>query len=142
MKHRYNPDDPARFPEDFTDRCRKMDQQDKVVSIFFSGPFMQLREWLGFEGLCYSFIDKPELINDMVEHYREFISILLKKILKSVKIDYVHVSEDMAYKGKSMISPEMTLESFYFQHGKNGERLPVAMIAQYMIWILMDILES
>ena len=33
-------------------------------------------------------------------------------ILKSVNLDYVHISEDMAYKEKSMISPEMARKFF------------------------------
>ena len=121
MKHRYDPNDPVRFPKDFADRCKKMDQQDKVVSIYFNGPFDQLREWLGFEGLCYSFIDKPDLIEDMVEHYKEFISILLEKVLRNVKIDYVHIAEDMAYKAKSIISPEMTRKFLFSTWKEWGE---------------------
>ena len=107
MKKRYDPSEPDRFPEDYGERCRILNNQDRVVSFFFSGPFFQLREWLGFEGLCLAFVDAPELVKDMIRFYTEFISSLLERILRSVRLDYVHVSEDMAYKNKTMISPEM-----------------------------------
>jgi uroporphyrinogen decarboxylase len=110
MKSRYNPADPERFPEDFEKRCRALNNQDRVVSFFFSGPFMQLREWLGFEGLCLAFVDKPDLVKDMIHFYTAFIAALLEEILRNVRLDYVHASEDMAYKNKTMISPEMTRE--------------------------------
>ena len=112
MKNRYNPDDPKRLPDDFEERCRYLREQDRVVSIFFAGPFMQIREWMGFEGLCMAFLDQPELVRDMIGFFCNFISCMLEKVLKTLKPDYVHISEDMAYKGKSMISPDMAREFF------------------------------
>ena len=112
MKLRYDPDDPHRFTLDFDERCKFLDEQDRVVSCFFMGPFMQLREWLGFENLCIALIEQKDFLKEMISFYADFISILLEKILKKVKLDYVHVSEDMAYKGKAMISTEMVKDFF------------------------------
>jgi uroporphyrinogen decarboxylase len=110
MKIRYNPNDPARFPEDFKERCSFLSNQERVVSIWCNGPFMQLREWMGFEGLCIAFIEQPDLIRDMIDFWCEYVSVMLDKSLKLLKPDYVLISEDMAYKLKSMISPKMTRE--------------------------------
>lgn len=112
MKTRYNPKDPIRFPEDFKERCSFLSNQERVVSIWFDGLFMQLREWMGFEGLCIAFIESPDLVKDMINFWCEYVSVMLDKSLNLVKPDYVHISEDMAYKHKSMISPEMTREFF------------------------------
>jgi uroporphyrinogen decarboxylase len=71
---------------------------------------MVLRDWLGFEGLCIGFIDKPDLIKNMTIFYCEFISKMLEIILKKVKPDYVHIGEDIAYEGKSMISVDLVRE--------------------------------
>ena len=108
MKRRYDPDDPARFPEDWKDRVKELKAQDRLVSLFVNGPFMQLREWLGFEGLCMAFIDQADLVRDMIRFWCDFIVRLLKKVLHDIIPDYVHVGEDMAYKEKAMISPAMT----------------------------------
>ncbi len=110
MKGRYDPDTPGRFPDDFDERARKLRGRDYVVGVGVSGPFWQMREWLGFEPLCMKMIDEPELIRDMCEFWKGYVAALLSRITKKVKLDYVHVSEDMAYKEKSMISPAMCRE--------------------------------
>jgi uroporphyrinogen decarboxylase len=108
MKERYNADDPARFPEDFADRVRKLEDRDYPSCIWdFPGPFWQMREWLGFEGLCMKFIDDTEMIQDMVDFWGDFVLRVVERLFKDYVPDLIMVSEDMAYKMKSMISPAM-----------------------------------
>jgi hypothetical protein len=107
MKSRYDPEDPSRVPANIADLGRQIAKRDYVVGVHLNGPFWQLREWLGFENLCMLFIDDPALIRDMIRFWRDFVSKLLLKVLPYVNLDYVLISEDMAYKHKSMISPEM-----------------------------------
>jgi len=108
MKARYNPNDPARLPEDFADYCEKAKRRDNILTVAFAGPFWQLREWCGFEGLCIMMIEQPELIAEMAEFWKEFVLRMLDRILEHIVFDHMHISEDMAYKAKAMISPEMT----------------------------------
>ena len=108
MKARYNPDDLARLPADFADYCEKAGQRDHILTVAFAGPFWQLREWCGFEGLCMMMIEQPELIAEMAEFWKEFVLRMLDLILEHIVFDHMHISEDMAYKAKAMISPEMT----------------------------------
>jgi len=110
IKWRYNLDDPGRFPPDFDERCRKARERDYVLTIGFNGPFWQLREWCGFEGLCLFLLDDPRFVRDMVTFWTEFVAGALGRILERVTPDVVHLSEDMAYKVKAMISPAMTRE--------------------------------
>lgn len=110
MKTRYDADTPGRFPEDFSERCRKMANRDYPIGTVVSGPFWQLREWMGFEGLCMAFIDQPDLIRDMIDFWGNFVSRMFERILQGVVPDHVIVNEDMAYKVKSMISPHMVRE--------------------------------
>lgn len=108
MKQRYDPDDPSRVPADLPELGRQLADRTWVVAVRgIHGPFWQLREWLGFERLCMMFLDDPALIRDMVSFWTDYISKLLLKVLPHVSIDCFHISEDMAYKTKSMISPEM-----------------------------------
>jgi len=108
MKQRYDPDSPSRFPDDLNRRCRLLSNRDRLTGLFFNGPFMQLREWLGFEQLCMAFIEQPKLVQDMLDFWRRFVSRMLARVFKHIVPDYVHVAEDMAYKEKAMISPAMT----------------------------------
>lgn len=108
MKWRFNSRDPQRLPEDFRERCRMMKDRDYVVGVLFNGPFWQLREWCGFEGLCMMFLDDPDFVEEMIDFWTNFVSETLRPVLDNVQLDYVLISEDMAYKEHSMISPEMT----------------------------------
>ena len=107
MKKRYNPDDPSRYPVDFDERVRLMKERGYIVSIQFAGPFWQLREWCGFEPLCMLLIEDPDFVADMAEFWAGFVSKTMARVLDAGVVDRVFVSEDMAYKEKSMISPAM-----------------------------------
>jgi uroporphyrinogen-III decarboxylase len=76
-----------------------------VVAIRFSGPFWQMREWCGFEPLCMMFIDQPDLVEEMAGFWTDYVSKVLRRLLEAGVVDCVGMSEDMAYKEKSMISP-------------------------------------
>lgn len=108
MKTRYNPDDPARYPGDFSERVKLLKQRETVSSISFPGPFWQLREWCGFEPLCMLFVEDPGFVMEMVEFWTSFVSRTMRRVVDAGVVDRIFVSEDMAYKEKSMISPAMT----------------------------------
>ncbi len=107
IKWRYDPQVPGRYPSDFEDQCQALQNRDHLVSFGFNGPFWQLREWCGFENLCLLMIDDPDFVQEMVDFWVEFVSQTMKPILERVEVDHVEISEDMAYKGHSMISPQM-----------------------------------
>lgn len=110
MKHRYNPDDPSRYPPDKEDLKDKLEKRNNFLPIHFSGPYWQLREWCGFEGLSIMFYDNPDLVKAMLAFWRDYIIKLMENTFKYCRSDMVHISEDMAYKGYSMLSPDMTRE--------------------------------
>jgi len=108
MKTRYDIDAPGRFPADFAARCETARQRNHVLGFRFAGPFWQMREWCGFEGLCILMAEKPEFVDEMAEFWQDFVSRMLERILAHVVPDSVGFNEDMAYKAKAMISPAMT----------------------------------
>jgi len=107
MKERYNPDDLSRFSDDPGAEGHRATTGEGLVEISFSGPFWQLREWCGFENLCMKFYDQPKLIADMLEFWKVFVGRILDRVFEYTVPDSIHVDEDMAYKGFSMISPSM-----------------------------------
>ena len=110
MKSRYTLDAPGRFADDFIEQCAAAGKNDNLFVVYFSGSFWQLREWAGFEGLCMMMIEQPDLIAEMAQFWCDFVSELLGRIFEHVTPDMIHISEDMAYKAKAMISPAMTRE--------------------------------
>lgn len=107
IKWRYTPDHPDRFPADFEQRCLALQSRDYVVRVNFNGPFWQLRDWCGLEGLCLQMVDEPDFVQEMADFYQDFIVRTLAPLLERVELDYVQVAEDMAFKLHSMISPAM-----------------------------------
>ena len=110
MKLRYDVDSPGRFPADFAARAAACADRDWLLSVGFHGPFWQMREWCGFEGLCMMMIDAPDLVADMAAFWTDFVAEMLRRLLAHAVPDRIGISEDMAYKAKAMISPAMTRE--------------------------------
>ncbi len=107
MQNRYRVDSQGRFPEDFSERCNRLKIRDYPISISFSGPFWQLRDWCGFENLCIMMIEQPEFVDEMSAFWTDFITDMLERMLEFFCPDRVLINEDMAYKAHSMISPQM-----------------------------------
>jgi len=110
MKERYDANDPSRYPADPTSAAAKLEGRERLMVWHFSGPFWQLREWLGFENLCMLFHDDPKWLSEMIQFWEEHVARLIENGLKHVVPDMLHLSEDMAYKVHPMISPEATRE--------------------------------
>ncbi|MFO7956519.1 MAG: uroporphyrinogen decarboxylase family protein [Candidatus Brocadiia bacterium] len=110
MKRRYDPEEAGRFPDDFDERCRRLRERDYPCTVHFSGPFWQIREWIGFERLCVMFIDEPEFLREMVGFWTDFVSRTMAPILDAGVVDSVYISEDMAFKERPMVSPAMARE--------------------------------
>jgi len=107
IQPRYALDAPGRFPGDFAERCAAARRRDWVLEVSFPGPFWQMREWCGFEGLCLRMADDPEFVDEMAAFWEEFAARMLERIFAHVVPDMIHISEDMAYKAHPMISPAM-----------------------------------
>ncbi len=108
IRWRYDPRDPNRFPPSFWAECRRAQDSGLAVCASINGPFWQMREWTGMEGLCMLMVDDPALVAEMAEFWRRFTLEALETVLSRVRVDVLCVSEDMAYKAHSMISPAMT----------------------------------
>ncbi len=112
MKWRFAVEAPGRFPEPFAERAAELNAQraHSITNVHVNGPFWQLREWCGFEGLCLLCLEDPDFVMEMADFWADFVSQTLARILEHVPIDRFGISEDMAYKAHSMISPAMARE--------------------------------
>ena len=107
MAWRYDPKTPGRYPADLDARCEALKERDTPLILHFNGPFWQLREWVGMENLCMLMIDDPDFVKEMIDVWIRFVSATMAPVLSRIRPDQVGFSEDMAYKGHSMISPQM-----------------------------------
>ncbi len=107
---RYDPNDPSRLPPEPAILGSRLASRSWPLALSVNGPFWQMREWLGFERLCMLFYDDAGLLSDMLSLWSDFVARLLQRSFEHFVPDEVHVSEDMAFKGYSMISPAMVRE--------------------------------
>ena len=113
LKPRFDPDDVARFPENWAERCAGWREREPVT--MFHGPrspslFGFVRELMGPERTLYAFYDEPELVHDMMETNTEFTIAILKRVLDTAPLTTVFFWEDMCYRGGPLISPAMFTE--------------------------------
>lgn len=106
MKKRYESAEVSRYPDNWKTQAKILCKAQVPVYLRISFLFWTVRDWMGFENLCYAFYDMPELLEEMFEFITDFYIETLKRGIKDVKIDIVELSEDMAYKHAPMISPE------------------------------------
>ena len=121
MKRRYDADTPERFPSDVETLSGQLKDRDYTVEIVFGGPFWQLREWLGAENLFVMFYDDPEFIKEMLAFWEDYIARLLENTFRWIVPDQVGLTEDMAYKSFSMLSPKMVREFILPTYQRWGE---------------------
>jgi len=108
IRWRYDSRHAERFPPDFEALCLALRERDYPLQLSVNGPFWQLREWCGFEGLCLLMVEQPEFVDEMARFWIDFVLETLTPILERVELDKVVLNEDMAYKAHSMISMDMT----------------------------------
>lgn len=109
---RLNPDDPARFSPTFEAFVEKANSSDQPVQIgaYPYGLFGTLRDMIGVETLCYWFYEEPELVKEIMDYLTSLWISLYEKVARRVKIDLIHIWEDMSGKSGSLISPAMVRE--------------------------------
>ncbi|PKO21944.1 MAG: hypothetical protein CVU38_12055 [Chloroflexi bacterium HGW-Chloroflexi-1] len=112
MKKRYRPDTPGRVPANWDElvATQRSEIRDYVLSLTVYGPFWRVRDWVGFEQLCFLYADDPAFVREMNEFVIDFTIATLDGRIDDLAVDMVFVSEDMAYKTASMISPRMVWE--------------------------------
>ncbi|MCM8769002.1 MAG: hypothetical protein NC911_04915 [Candidatus Omnitrophica bacterium] len=107
MKKRYNPDTPERYPEDRKATTAALKDRSYVLGIGIPGPFWAMRDWCGFENLCLMMATQPDFVLEMATFWKNFVLQVLERVINDIRLDYVIINEDMAYKEKAMISPAM-----------------------------------
>jgi hypothetical protein len=105
MTKRYDPAAPGRYPDDWPAYVEQATRRDYPLGLTFDGYFGRLRNWMGLEGLCYILADDPSLVAEMCEFHTAFILQTIERALADIRVDYVNIWEDMAYKAGSLMSP-------------------------------------
>ena len=109
---RLDPDSPGRFPDGWADELLTGDRDEMYLQIgdYPYGMFGFVRELMGVEEFLMALCEQPELIHRMMDDLTDFWLRIYERILKTVKIDQIHMWEDMSGNHGSLISPAMMRE--------------------------------
>lgn len=133
FKKRMNPDDSARFPENWETLKIDYSKRDYPLGINCGSLFGWLRNWMGVEGISYELYDDRAFIEQAAEEMTDSILAFLEKGLKDIEYDFALFWEDMAYKSASLISPKFYREIFTPQYRRITDRLHQAGIDIMML---------
>ena len=108
---RLDPHTPSRFPADWAVRAAQWQTRDHPLGIG-PGSFYghTLQRWVGTEQLCVLFYDDPSFVHEMLDYLEVFFLELIRKPLQEIRFDFASFGEDIAYKGRSFLSPQMFRE--------------------------------
>jgi len=111
LKSRLDPHSSGRFPEDLDERKKQWKGRDHPLGVV-PGSFYghTLLKWVGTERLCILLYDDPRFVHTMLDYLEWFFLELLSKLLRGVGFDFASFGEDIAYKGRSFMSPAMFKE--------------------------------
>ena len=112
IDRRMDSSDADRYPEDWDELARKLDDRDYPLGVFCGSLYGWVRYWMGFERASRTFIQNPDFIHEMMEfiadHVTEVVGIALGKLQEyGIELDYAHFWEDMCYNKGPLISPAM-----------------------------------
>ncbi|GAJ10613.1 unnamed protein product, partial [marine sediment metagenome] len=112
LKERLNPDDPARFPNNWNELVKEYKERDFPLQIgrYPFGFFGTLRDFMGFERVLMAFYDQSDLVRDILSYLTDFWIAIWAKIISEVTVDVGHIWEDMCYRSGSFISPGLFRE--------------------------------
>ena len=106
---------PERLP-DLAGIAEKYDACENPVGIHLFPFFFRLGFYaLGMESFMEAFYVEPEMMHDMFSCWADFTIGTLRPLLEAVRPDFVTLTEDLAHKGSTHISPA-TYEEFWLPY--------------------------
>lgn len=99
---------PRRFPDDWSDTVKRLEDRDHIVCIWASRGFFQalgVGDWPTLERALMGTKERPEWIRSRIEMYGEFCARMLDKTLQEVEPDFIYMSEPISDNDAPLISP-------------------------------------
>ena len=105
---RLDPHHPDRLAGDWRERCREWRANEYPIQLgyypdvtFYGG----LRWLVGDEECLYLFYDDPELVHEMMGHLADLYLTVFEAVAREVRVDVIHIWEDMCGRQGPLISP-------------------------------------
>jgi len=99
---------PRRFPNDWDETVKRLEDRSHIVCIWASRGFFQalgVGDWPTFEQALLGTIEKREQILDLMEIYGDFCARMLEMTLQEVDADFIYLSEPISNNDGPLIAP-------------------------------------
>jgi hypothetical protein len=105
----YDPETPSRYEEDFIERCGRARREGRVVYVdAWGGGILQMLgvgDWSSLECALLAMMDRPVMVERIVDHVSEVHCRCLERVLSKVEVDYATFYEPIASPAGPVISP-------------------------------------
>lgn len=111
FKRHYNPDQRSRYAKGFVERSQHLHQEGRVLYVDASGggllQMLGVGDWDSLVSACVALVDRPQMVDDLVNKTTDFYCVCLERVLSKVSVDYASFYEPIAYNMGPVISPGM-----------------------------------
>ena len=116
LKWRLDPATPERYPN-WEEVREKYADRRFPLGMLICGGYGWPRNLFGEEHLAYAYYDDPVLIHDIMRFWLSFYKAVFDRTFPNIKLDYVYIWEDMAFKNGPLIGPK-TFKEFMLPYYK------------------------
>lgn len=103
-----DPDDPRRLAGPWRELCAQWQAEDRPIQMGTfpdTGLYGTLRWLLGDEGCLLAFMDEPRLVHEIMDHMTDVYLAVYQQVVPEVRVDIIHMWEDMCGRQGPLISP-------------------------------------
>ena len=104
-----NPDDPARLDGNWRELCAEWSAKGWPIQLGYFpdvGVFGTVRWLLGDEEGLVAFYTMPDVVHEIMDHMTSLYLTVFEKVVQEVRVDVIHIWEDMCYRNGPLISPK------------------------------------
>ena len=100
FKRHYNPDQRSRYARGFVKRIERLRQKGRVLYVDASGggllQMLGLGDWDSLVSVCLALIERPQMVENLVQRTIDFYCVCLERVLSKVSVDYASFYEPIA----------------------------------------------
>ncbi len=107
----YDPDDRSRYGRNWAGRARRLTEKGRVLYVDASGggllQMLGVGDWESFLRACVALVEKPRLVESLLERTTDFYCTCLERVLSEAAVDYASFYEPIASNTGPVVSPAM-----------------------------------
>ncbi len=110
-----NPNDPARYAQDWQQKAAALSREDRVLPFLGGSLFGWMRDWMGLEQISLLPYDDPVLYEEMIDYISDFFITLYRPLFEHMTFDFAYFFEDCCCRTGPLFSPD-TYKQFYAKY--------------------------